>query len=173
MRFGLPQLSRKHDTEERAYGLVFGSIAWIAVFGIGSIIAVYVAALFTGISEGDGFPAFTLLSPSMVVPALALTLALVITFHLPLKKQYGLNRSEILFVAFVGFCVHTVMMGLDNEFLAPSLRWVVVAVWFLLGAVCIVALLRIAASWLRLVPKSWRSEDARTPQTRKPRTKRT
>ncbi|WP_062130746.1 hypothetical protein [Demequina aestuarii] len=168
MRIGLPQRSRWKDPEERAYTLVFIAFAWIAALGFGLVSIAMVVGIATGTAvdgleePNDEFPGFPLLSPTMVVPAVLIAAALIVSFTLPLKKAMGLNRSEIVFSAFMGVTIQTVMLGLDQRYLTGVFGWLAVAAWLLFLAVFAAAVLRMVAGWLRLVPESWRSEAART-----------
>lgn len=172
MRFGLPQRSRLHQTEERGYAALVGAFVAIVIFGFLPIGVAVVIGLVQGTPEGellapgDGYPAFTVLSPLMTVPAVLLVLSLVVTFHLPLKASSGLNRSEIMYVALVGVGTHVAAMSLDRHFLSEGMTLFVLVVMLLYLAVLLVAALRIVAGWLRLVPATWRDEEARRVLTR-------
>lgn len=161
MRLGLPNRRKWHEREEKAYTLMFIAAAWLLVFGFGPFLAVNVAAMVTGVYEEDGYPAFTLLSPLLVVPAVLLAAVVVITFTAPLKRPQGLARWEVTLVAFVGMCIHAVCISLDEPFLSDSMATFAVVVLLLYVAVWAVSVLRSAAGWLRLVPRSWRVEDTR------------
>lgn len=172
MRFGLPQRSRLHETEERAYAALVGAVLTIAAFGFLPVTVVMVVGLVQGTSEGDAFmpndayPAFTVLSPLMAVPVILLAVSFVMTFHLPLKDLQGLNRSEIMYVAIVGFSVHMTSMILDQNFLSIGVARFVAVVLALYLVVLVAVPLRIVAGWLRLVPDTWRNESARKALTR-------
>lgn len=161
VRYSLPRLSRWAEREERAYILLWAAGLWLGILGVVPIIAVYIAAMITGTYEGDGFPAFTVLSPTLVVPAVILAVIVGMTFTLPLKKPTGLARWEVTSAAFIGMCIYAVALGLDTAFLGDNMGFFAGILLLFYFAVWAVAMLRTVAGWLRLVPAVWRDEDAR------------
>lgn len=161
MRYSLPQLSRWAEREERAYILLWAAGLWLGILGVGPIIAVYIAAMITGTYEGEGFPAFTVLSPTLVVPAVLLAIVVGMTFTLPLKKPTGLARWEITSAAFIGMCIYAVALGIDTAFLGDKMGLFAGVLLLFYFVVWAVAMLRAVADWLRLVPALWRDENAR------------
>ena len=164
---------KRSGQNDKVYGAAFFALVWIGVLGFLPIgIAMVVGLIQDTIAEdvftpSPGYPAFSVLSPGLVVPAALLTFVFVRTFTWPLKDPAAISRSDLAWMSFMGMGVTMAGIALEGGSLptwAGRFDFIVAALFLCVWAL---AYLRIAAGWLRLVPRSWREEPVKPKRRRR------
>ncbi|WP_152649749.1 hypothetical protein [Demequina oxidasica] len=161
MRTNWERRARPQGRLEMVYALHFWSMLWIMLLGVlPVIVAMAIGALNGTAVDGPFFPApdypaFSTLSAGLVVPALALTLAAVISLPLPLEDRRGPRRTDMAWMAVLGIGVTLVSLVLDDG--RPEwLHWAPYAAAGFFGAVVVLLAGRGLLSSMQLLPKAWR-----------------
>jgi len=162
---------QKPSREDVVADLHFAAIAWLVVLCLLPLLVLAIVGWvqYTNTNgiffPAPGYPAMTTLSAGMIVPALALAVAWVVSVPLPLLKRNDVSRADMVGLAFFGAIATVVSATLDVDSPAWPKEVARVAVWIFV-ALMVLGFLRIALGWLRLVPREWRSSSA---HTKKPR----
>lgn len=173
MKLGQSKFRKRSLREDKVSTAALVALLWIGFLGFLPVGIAMVVGLIQGtIAEevtapSPGYPAFPVLSLGMTVPAALIAFAFVRSFTWPLKSIGEFSRGDLAWVAFVGLGVTMVGTALDTRFLsvwAARVDLLTAAVFFCVSAL---ALLRIIAGWLRLVPRSWREEKAKPTRRRR------
>lgn len=172
VRLGVPRFTRGGTRAEAAYSAFILALLWIVVLGIVPMIAAMIVGMAQGTIAEDvttsspGYPAFPVLSTGMAVPALVLAFVFVRTFTWPLKDLAGVGRSDIAWLSFVGLGVLLASSSLEMDRLPEWAARINAYAMLLFFAVFALALVRMAAGALRLVPRSWREEPTKPKRKR-------
>ncbi|WP_061963784.1 hypothetical protein [Demequina aurantiaca] len=161
MRTKWERRTRPHGRLDAVYALHFWSMLWIMLLGVLPVaVAMAIGALTGTAVEGPFFPApdypaFTTLSAGLLLPALALLVAAVISLPLPLEDRRGPRRTDMAWMAVLGIGVTFVSLVLDDG--RPEwLHWAPYAAAALFGVVVVVLAGRGLLSSMQLLPRAWR-----------------
>jgi len=144
-----------------AYALAYWSRLWVVLLGLIPV----VVAVITGAAQrtavdgpffpAPGYPAFSTLSAGLVVPALGMLVAAVVSLPLPLADRHGTRRSDIAWLAVLSIAVTLVSLVLDDG--RPDwLHWAPYAAAGIFAAVVVLLAARGLLSAAQVLPRSWR-----------------
>jgi len=168
-----PALHPGADIKERVYTATFIAVAWIVVLGALPILAVMGVGFLQGsisenlISPASGYPAFTTLSPGLIVPAVLVAWAFARTFTWPLRAADNVQRGELVWIALLGMNVAIAAVTLDRALIPVWAGRLSVGAALLFLLVAPLSLVRMLAGWLHLVPRSWRVEPEKPKRRRR------
>ena len=161
MRTKWERRTRPRGRLDVAYALAYWSRLWVILLGL---IPVAVAVI-TGAAQrtavdgpflpAPGYPAFSTLSAGLVVPALGMLAAAVVSLPLPLADRHGTRRSDMAWLAVFSIAVTLVSLVLDDG-RPEALRWAPYAAAGIFAAVVVLLALRGLLNAAQLLPKSWR-----------------
>lgn len=161
MRTKWQRRTRPHGRAELSYALHFWSRLWIVLLGLLPVLIVMAVGAVNGTAvdgpffPAPGYPAFSTLSAWLVVPALGLLVAAIISLPLPLEDRRGPRRSDMGWLAVLGAAVTLVSLVLDEGRPTWAHPWPYIAAGVFAAVVAMLSL-RGLLSAMKLLPKSWR-----------------
>lgn len=161
MRSKRERRTRPRGTAEVTYALNFWARGWVILLGLAPVLVAMAVGAVQGTAVDGAFfpapdyPAFTTLSAGMLIPAVVLLAAALISLPLPLEDSRGSRRVDMAWLAVLSIGVTLVSLVLD-EGRPDSLDWAPYAAAGIFAAIVVLLTVRGVLSATKVLPKSWR-----------------